>query len=182
MAELATKVTPEGAAGFSVLTEPRGFKGSEENRSFSQEIMFSHEEAMKFIDELQAEANRLHALEIEKQKRKGSSARFAAPVINFKELQDGRVSLNFKRKESEGFPKVVDADNNQFKGYVRRENKIRIAYQVKPYMLPTRVFGVSLILVGVKVIEGGNSVDLSKVFGGTAKVTTKEETSVADLF
>jgi len=54
-------VTPKGKAGWSQLREARGFKGAEENKKYSQDLILTKEVGEKFVAKLQEEANKLHA-------------------------------------------------------------------------------------------------------------------------
>lgn len=182
---MQNKITPVGYAGFTVTKEARGFKGAEENKTFSVEFIMDKEEGLKFIEELQVEANKLHAKEIEIAKSRGKSVRYAPPIINYKDLDDGRVKMTFKRRELDGPPPIIDLDNKEFKGFIRRENKIQVAYRIRPYVM-ANVFGVTLQLLAVKVLDNTLTADdVVGIFGGkkaAAERKPEEKIDVNDLF
>lgn len=178
-------VTPVGFAGFSRVKEAAGFKGSDENKRFSQGLVLSIDEGPVFIDKLQEMYNKLHAKEIETQKARGRSVRYALPVVNYKELNDGSFSIDFKRREEEGAPPVIDADGKPYTGLIKREHKIQVAYDLKPYVMGA-TFGVALKLLAVKVVETQVSVDdVASIFGiskSTKKTAPAKPVDVKDLF
>ena len=178
-------VTPIGEAGFNVLREARGYKGSEENKSFSIGVTFEKEVGLKLVAEMQAEADKLHAREMEKAKAAGKPSRFPPAYIRYVEGED-TIKISFKRREADNAPKVLDANNAPYDKLIRTGDKVQIAYTLKPYLLPTGLFGVSHKLEGVKVLGGDLSEeDVANMFGGvTAKVkpVTPAKASNADLF
>lgn len=174
--------TPVIAAGFSSLTEARGFKGSDENKTFSMEGIFTREAGLAFVDMLQEKANKLHAQEIERSKAKGKSVRYALPIINYKELDDGRIRLAFKRREDAKPPVAVDKDNQPLTGFVRRDSAIEIAFSIKPYVM-ANVFGVTLQLLGVKVLDTSVSpATIEDLFGTAPTPKATKQVAVEDLF
>lgn len=180
---MTNRVTPVGIAGFNALREARGFKGAEENKKYSIELFLSAKEGMALVDELQVEANKLHAKELESAKARGKNVRYAPPIINYTETEDGRVRLTFKRAEVAGMPGVIDEDRQKYTGYVRRDAPVKVAFRLKPYVM-ANVFGVTLELLAVQVM-GADSVamDPSTLFGAApAKPKAPKETPVTDLF
>lgn len=177
--------TPTITAGFNSLTEARGFKGSDENKSFSMEALFSREEGLAFVDMLQEKANKLHAKELERAKASGKSVRYALPVINYKEMDDGRIKLTFKRREADKQPPVVGPDNQPLNGFIRRDNAVQVAFRLRPYVM-ANVFGVTLQLLGVKLIDSvvapASIEDLFGPAGETKKTAPAAEVNVNDLF
>lgn len=177
------QITPTGTAGYNSLHEARGYKGSDENKSFNQELILPRDAGLAFVDELQADANKLHAMEVERRQAAGKSVRFQLPIINYKEVDGGAIKLNFKRRERDGKPVVIDANNAPFTGYVPRDAQIQVAYVYKPYLLPSGIFGVSLGLVAVRVLETGvSAAQAADLFGGPVSTQTEENTDVKDLF
>lgn len=177
-------VTPKGKSGWSQLREARGFKGAEENKKFSQDLVLPKDVGEKFVAQLQEEANKLHAQELEKAKMRGKNVRYAPPMINYKDLPDGSLQLSFKRKEEDGPPLVIDAHKKPYTGIVGREHSLEIAYEMKPYVLAT-VFGVTLKLIAVRVLEVGATVEsVSDLFADTpaSAAPSKAKTEIDDLF
>lgn len=182
---MKTAVTPVGLAGFNVLREARGFKGAEENKKFSIELLLPRDVGLKFVDELQVEANKLHAKELETAKARGKNVRYAPPMINYSETDTGMIRLSFKRGEALGAPGVIDENREPYTGLIRRETSVRIAYRVKPYVM-ANVFGVTLELLAVQVMTpAAAQLDPAALFGGTPSPKVekkKEEVIVSDLF
>ena len=176
-------VSPTGSAGWTQLREARGFKGSEENKKYSQDLVLPRKEGEAFITKLQEIANKLHAQEIEKQKMRGKSVRYAPPIINYKDLTEDTIQLSFKRREVEGQPLVVDADNKPFTDMVKKDMQLQIAFEVRPYVMAT-VFGVTLNLLAVKVMSTIPApLKVEDLFGEAPATTTKTEApKVEDLF
>lgn len=177
---MAHFTSPIGMAGFSILHQARGFKGSEENKTFSQELILNKEEGQKFVDQLQQEANRLHVKEIERARSRGKNVRYPQPLINYRELEDGSIKLTFKRKESDGRPTVIDKGGKPFEKYINKEHKLQIAGELRPYVIGPN-FGVSLRLLAVRVIEEESSPEsAASLFG----IETPKETpsNISDLF
>ena len=46
-------VTPKGKSGWSQLREARGFKGSEENKKYSQDLILNKHDGEAFVNLLQ---------------------------------------------------------------------------------------------------------------------------------
>lgn len=179
-----SNVTPTGSAGFNNLKEARGFKGAEENKTFSQELILTREVGLAFAEKLQEMANKLHAQEIEKAKANGRSVRFALPVVPYKEMDDGSLKFSFRRKEFDGAPPVIGPDGLPFTGLVRKDNQIQVAFKLRPYVLAA-TFGVSLVLVAVKVLESEMSTaTAAALFGDTPEATKPADkpTTISDLF
>ena len=176
-------ISPKGKAGWSQLREARGFKGSDENKKYSQDLILTKEDGEKFVALLQEEANRLHAQEIERARRNGKNVRYAPPLINYKDLEEGAIQLSFKREESNGMPVVLDLNKNPYTGTIERDHVIEIAYEMRPYVLAT-VFGVTLKLIAVRVLETEmNAARVAELFGETPKPTNATPAeSVDDLF
>ena len=182
---MVNKLTPVGSAGFSVVKEARGFKGSDENKQFSQGLILDTSVGEGFLQEIQAEANRLHAKELENAKARGKSVRYAQPVINYKDTDDGRMLFTFKRREIEGAPPVLDATNKPFSGYITREHKLQIAFELRPYVM-ANIFGVTLKLLAIKVMDSQLTEESAANLFGAAptapKPATKPTSSIEDLF
>ena len=178
-------VTPKGRAGWSQLREARGFKGAEENKKFSQDLILDREHGEMLLSELQVIANKLHAQEIEKAKMRGKNVRYAPPVINYKDVEGGGIQLSFKRKETDGAPAVVGADNQPYTGRINRDTTLQIAFEVVPYVLAS-VFGVTLKLLAVKVLEEVLTTEsLADLFGAPsspAPAPQVKKTAIEDLF
>ena len=177
-----SKTSPKGKSGWSQLREARGFKGAEENKKYSQDLILTKEVGEKFVAELQEEANNLHAQALEKARMSGKNVRYAPPMINYKDLPDGSIQLSFKRKEEDGAPFVLDAHKKPYSGIIGRDHSLEIAYEMKPYVLAT-VFGVTLKLIAVRVLEVGESLEsVADLFGDSPKAETTKQTSIDDLF
>jgi hypothetical protein len=137
-----------------------------------------------FLQEVQAEANRLHAKELETAKARGKSVRYAQPVINYKDTDDGRMLFTFKRREAEGAPTVIDADNKPFTGYITRDHRLQIAYELRPYVM-ANVFGVTFKLIAVKVMDSQlTEENVASLFGAstTSAPAAAPKPKVEDLF
>lgn len=154
--------TPEGNAGFSVLTEARGFKGSDENRSFSQVINLSKADGMALLEKMIEDAKPLQEEQFQRAKAAGKPLRPVPIDIPYKDYGD-TVTFSFRRKENEGAPKVVDANNQPYTGLIRREHRIIVAYSIKAYVFQGKI-GFSLVLLGVKVL-GVSAPSTADLFG-----------------
>lgn len=182
---MSALVTPKGRAGWSQLKEPRGFKGAEENKKYSQDLILDKVSGEALIAELQIIANKLHAQELEKAKMRGKNVRFAPPIINYKDVEGGGVQLSFKRRDVDGAPAVVGSDNTPFTGRINRDTPMQIAFEVVPYVLAS-VFGVTFKLLAVKVLEEVHTPEsLAGLFGTPTPSATPQptpKTSIEDLF
>lgn len=157
------KGTPEGLAGFSQVREAKGYKGDTTKKSFSQGLILDAVAGRKFIEELQVEADRLYARELEARKSKGLNTRVSPPFIRYKELEGGSIQLTFKRVEVAGPPAVLTKEGTAFTGSITPELKIVIGYELRPYVF-NDAFGVSKQLVAVVVVGSSDAVDESSVF------------------
>lgn len=176
-------VTPKGKAGWSQLREARGFKGAEENKKYSQDLILTKEVGEKFVAKLQEEANKLHAQEIEKAKRLGKNVRYAPPMINYRDLEGGAIQLSFKRKEEDGKPVVIDLHKKPYTGNIGRDHTLEIAYEMRPYVLAT-VFGVTLRLLAVRVLDSEITAEsVASLFGEASKpAKAAPAENIDDLF
>lgn len=179
---MKTFKTPEGEAGFSVVKEARGFKGSDENRSFSQVISLPKDEAMTLIETLMDEAKALQETEFQKARAAGKPLRPSPIDIPYKDF-GSHVTLSFRRKEIDGAPKVVDHNNQPYTGLIRREHRIVVAFGLKSYAFQGKI-GFTLVLLGVKVMKTVEP-SAEDLFGGETVVSSKKSTEALpdkDLF
>ena len=176
-------VTPKGKSGWSQLREARGFKGSEENKKYSQDLILNKHDGEAFVNLLQVEANKLHAQEIEKAKLRGKTVRYAPPIINYKDLPGGQIQLSFKRNEEDGKPMVIDVHKQPYTGSITRNHTIEIAYEMRPYVMAS-VFGVTLRLIAVRVLDAEMTVEsVADLFGDASPATKSAPAeSIEDLF
>ena len=176
-------VSPKGQAGFSVLKEPRGFKGDTENRKYSQQLILSKEEGEKFITFLTKEAEKLQAVEVERQRAKGKVLRTSPAELSYKPQLDGTYSFSFNRKEQDGPPQAVDSAHAPLVDYLTREHEIQVAYTLKPYVKAGAVFGVSLVLLAVKAFGRSTmTMDASELFGKADVAEVTKSVDLKDLF
>lgn len=180
-------VTPVGRSAYSVLNEAVGWKGAETNKKFIQRIAFSKADGEAVLSLLKAEAERLFAMEVEKAKAKGQSGRMAQAPINYRE-DGGEILITFQRKEEDGPPTVLDADNKVVTTRVPRDAGVQAAYTVRPYVM-NNTFGISLALQAVKVATTSMSVEAAAALFGDDIPTPKpgpkaaaKEDDINDLF
>lgn len=180
-------LTPKGILGYTSVRIAQGFKGSEENKKFSAQLILRGKDATDFVDLLEKEYAKLHAEEVERQRMKGGSARFPAPMVPYKELSPGTFQFSFSRKESDDSPMVIDQAGKLFEGRVMRDEAAQIAFELKPWLLKTGVFGISLRMLAVKVFGSAvTAEDVADLFGPSeptpVKTETKKEVNLQDLF
>jgi len=178
--------SPIGEIGFNSLDVARGFGkvGNEEGpKNFNMVLILDRKEADTFIAELQAALDRGHASEIEKRKARGEPARLAVGLLNYKELTDGKVSFNFKRKEILGMPIVVDSSKKPTSAKIQKGSRVRVSFGTRPYVINNTV-GLSLVLEAVQVMETGLSLTSATSLFDAVEDTKKETKidKVQDLF
>lgn len=180
------KTIVTGIAGFNNLREPRGFKGEETKRTYGMDLLLTVEEAEKFLADNEEAVNKLHAEMIEREKARGKKVLVRKP-INTKDTPEGMVKIAFKRKEEDKAPMVLSADNEPYTSFLKRGAKVKIAYDLTPYVMQG-VFGVSLKLIAVQVLEEElNAVDVAKLFdddrpAGSMVAAAKPVAAAKDLF
>ena len=177
--------TPVGRSAFSVLNEALGWKGAETNRKFIQRVAFSKEVGEVLVKEIQAEAERLFAVEVERAKAKGQPGRFAQAPINYRE-DGGEILLTFNRREVDGPPVAVDSSNKALSTQVPRDAGVQVAYEILPYVM-NNTFGITLKMLAVKVTSATMSVEAAAaLFGGVEEAPVKtslpKEEDINDLF
>ena len=180
-------VTPRGVLGYTSLTVAQGFKGAEENKKYNAQLILEGREAKEFVANLEKEYLKMHAREVENQRAKGGNTRFQVPLVPLKELGPDTLQLNFSRKELDGPPVVLDSEGAMLTGRLERGAKAEIAFELKPWLLKTGIFGITLRLIAVKVYSGVLSAEeVNDLFGITTSkpTTTKDDSkiSIKDLF
>lgn len=173
--------SPVGTSGFSVLREPRAFKEGAK-RFYTVQLILNNKDGMEFLGKLDAEAAKLHAIEVEKRKAQGKPARFPVPTVMVTDLPDGSMRFTFKRAEEDNHPGVVNKNNQPHNGMLKQGTPIEVAFEMHTYNSPTAL-GVKLVLIGVRVLEAEVKIeDLASVFGPPAAGEAKEDVAVTDLF
>lgn len=172
-------VTPAGTSGFTSVDMARGFKGADEDKKFTQEILLTREDGEKFLQELTAAATKLRDKEYERAKAIGKVVRSTPVDIPHKELGD-MISFSFRRKDIDGNPAVIDKDNNPFSGRIQKGYPLQVAFELRPYIFQNKI-SFSLKLLGVKVLGTEESATVA-LFGEPTKTQEKKKEDVTDLF
>lgn len=175
-------LSPEGLSGFSSVDQARGFKGAEEQKKYSQELLLPREEGLKFLQDLTDAAGPIRDKMYERAKASGKPVRATPVDIPYKELGDS-LAFSFRRKEQDGAPMIVDQHNNPYTGKIwRHQNTVQVAFEITPYTIQNKI-SFTLKLLGVKVLGGDNQA-LTDLFGAPTKPAEepKKPESPADLF
>lgn len=175
------KMTVVGEAGFNNLREARGFKGEETNKTYGIDVILTLQEADALVKATAPIIEKLHAEKVESEKAKGRKVLVSKP-LSLKDTPDGKLRITFKRKEDDKAPMVVGKDREPYQSFLKRGSRVKVAFDLVPYVMQG-VFGVSMKLIGVQVLEEELSPDdLSALFGGDEAPETKPKTEPKDLF
>ncbi len=165
--------TPTGRSGWTQLKDARGFKGSDENKKYKQDLVLPKEEGLKFVASVQQVVDKMYAAEVEKARLKGKALRFPTPIVAFKETPDGDITITFSRKESDGAPTVVDKDKQPFTGMINRDTTLAVAFSVRVWVIALGA-GVTLKLEAVQVL-GDAQTSAVDLFGDSPAPEKKPE-------
>lgn len=181
--------SPRGLAVYPHLNRPDTKFDPDGHYKTGLKLDPSDEKVSEFLEGIRDQENRAalqHAMETTGKKK--AQLRQAASVIKEEEDDDGKptgfVILNFKTK-AKGKSKsgeewtrklaIVDHKLQPLDANVGGGSTIRVAFNIKPYFMPTTGYGVSLYLNMVQVI------DLVTFGAGAEELFEEEEPSVDEL-
>lgn len=175
------RLTPTCLSVFACLKDAKGFKGSDEDRTWNITVKMTPEQGAVFEEELKDLAALLQIDEKEERLKSKRPMRDVPAYLNVKKDDDGNYVWNFKKKEKTGAPPVLlDYNRNPIEKVVRPGTKVQIAYNVRPYVMPsTNLFGVALDLIAVRLMD--HDLPPEEVQEMFAKVS-KEKINIDDIF
>lgn len=149
------RLTPTSMTVFTCLSEAKGFKGGEDDKTWNITVSMSHEVGTKFIKECEVIAEALRKDETERRASINRQTRDIPAVITHKTMSDGSIVFNFKKKAKNNTPPlVVDYNRNPTNPKILPGTKVQVAYNLRPYVMSsTNIFGVQLQLVAVRTMD-----------------------------